>query len=61
MILSPEGFLEHAVSENVYAGVAMARRAMYQYGTILTPGTEAPSEMNAYFPQYRGLWLAENC
>ena len=108
VILAPEGFLEHAVSENVYAGVAMARRAMYQYGTMLTPGetgklamgiglgqsvghtglmaptyevrgnealtidgleiqfqltpgTEAPAEMNAYFPQYRGLWLAENC
>ena len=27
----------------------------------LTPGTEAPAEMNAYFPKYRGLWLAENC
>ncbi len=27
----------------------------------LTPGTEAPAEMNAYFPRYRGLWLAENC
>ena len=108
VILAPEGFLEHAVSENVYAGVAMARRAMYQYGTMLTPGetgklamgiglgqsvghtglmaptyevrgnealtidgleiqfqltpgTEAPAEMNAYFPQYRSLWLAENC
>lgn len=108
VVLAPEGFLEHAVSENVYAGPAMARRAMYQYGTMLTPGetgklamgiglgqsvghtglvaptydvtgnealtidgleiqfqltpgTEAPAEMNAYFPQYRGLWLAENC
>ena len=27
----------------------------------LTPGTEAPAEMNAYFPKYRALWLAENC
>ena len=27
----------------------------------LTPGTEAPSEMNAYFPQRKALWLAENC
>ena len=109
VIIAPEGFLEHAVSENVYAGVAMSRRAQYQYGTWLkagekgtmsigiglgqasggtigllaptyivksnekiiidgleiqfqlTPGTEAPAEMNAYFPKYKGLWLAENC
>ena len=27
----------------------------------LTPGTEAPVEMNAYFPKYKGLWMAENC
>lgn len=27
----------------------------------LTPGTEAPAEMNAYFPQKEALWLAENC
>ncbi|MDY6312935.1 MAG: alkyl sulfatase dimerization domain-containing protein [Lachnospiraceae bacterium] len=27
----------------------------------LTPGTEAPAEMNNYFPQYRALWAAENC
>lgn len=108
VVLAPEGFLEHAVSENVYCGPAMGRRAQYQYGTMLkagedgklamgiglgqsvgnmglvaptyeiatdetitidgleiqfqlTPGTEAPAEMNAYFPRYRGLWLAENC
>ncbi|MBR6259697.1 MAG: MBL fold metallo-hydrolase [Oscillospiraceae bacterium] len=108
MILAPEGFLKYAVSENIYAGMAMSRRAQYQYGTLLktgccgrmgigiglgqavgqtglvpptyeicrnetlvidgleirfqlTPGTEAPVEMHAYFPKYRGLWLAENC
>ncbi len=108
VIFAPEGFLEHAVSENIYAGNAMGRRAQYQYGSLLetgetgrlaigiglgqsvgttglaaptyevcsdetvtvdgleiqfqlTPGTEAPAEMNAYFPKYRGLWLAENC
>ena len=27
----------------------------------LTPGTEAPAEMNAYFEDYRALWMAENC
>ena len=109
MVIAPEGFEEHAVSENVYAGNAMARRASYQYGTILeggeqgslcigigmgqshgttsyisptdiitetgqtmvidgvimefqlTPGTEAPAEMNTWFPQKNALWMAENC
>ncbi len=37
-IIVPEGFEEHAVSESVYTGNAVARRANYQYGTILTPG-----------------------
>lgn len=27
----------------------------------LTPGTEAPAEMNNYFKDYRALWIAENC
>lgn len=27
----------------------------------MTPGTEAPAEMNTYFPQKKALWLAENC
>lgn len=27
----------------------------------LTPGTEAPAEMNIYFPRYKALWAAENC
>ncbi|MDT2763991.1 alkyl sulfatase dimerization domain-containing protein [Enterococcus asini] len=27
----------------------------------LTPGTEAPAEMNTYLPQYQALWMAENC
>ncbi|MGC1854054.1 MAG: alkyl sulfatase dimerization domain-containing protein [Candidatus Aquirickettsiella sp.] len=34
-VLAPDDFLEHAVSENVYAGNAMNRRAMYMYGHIL--------------------------
>jgi alkyl sulfatase BDS1-like metallo-beta-lactamase superfamily hydrolase len=34
-ILAPEGFLEHAVSENVFAGNAMSRRASYMYGPVL--------------------------
>ncbi|MFO1079972.1 MAG: alkyl sulfatase dimerization domain-containing protein [Reyranellaceae bacterium] len=26
----------------------------------MTPGSEAPSEMNTYFPQFRAMWMAEN-
>ena len=37
-VLAPEGFLEHAISENVYAGTAMARRAGYMYGAALERG-----------------------
>ncbi len=107
-ILAPEGFLEQAVSENVYAGTAMARRGVYHTGALLergpsgmigtglgqtaslgrvsllppnrdvtstgqeevldgvrivfqlTPGTEAPAEMNFHFPAHRALCLAEN-
>ncbi len=32
-IIAPQRFLEHAVSENVYAGTAMLRRGMYQTGS----------------------------
>ncbi|GCE37499.1 alkyl sulfatase [Rhodococcus wratislaviensis] len=107
-IFAPEGFLEHAVSENIYAGTAMGRRATYMYGPLLpkgprghlgaglgtntstgrpglipptvdithtgqeetvdgirilfqvTPGTEAPAEMNFLFPDHRALCMAEN-
>lgn len=34
-IIAPDGFLEHAVSENIYAGPAMTRRAIYMYGEAL--------------------------
>ena len=107
-IIAPEGFMEHAVSENLIAGEAMNRRANFQFGMRLepgpagqggagigtgvprgsislippthsvnatgetmvidgieiefqlTPGTEAPAEMNFYLPQFRALCLAEN-
>ncbi|HZC52173.1 MAG TPA: alkyl sulfatase dimerization domain-containing protein [Mycobacterium sp.] len=107
-IIAPEHFLEHSVSENVYAGTAMLRRGMYHTGAVLppggtgmvgvglgpntslgtvgliaptldithtgqeetvdgvrivfqiTPGTEAPAEMNFLFPERRALCLAEN-
>lgn len=39
-IFAPEGFLAHAVSENVYAGVAMSRRAGYMYGAALARGPQ---------------------
>lgn len=38
-VIAPQGFLTHAVSENVYAGTAMARRAAYMYGAALPKGT----------------------
>ncbi len=107
-VIAPEGFAEHAVSENVFAGTAMARRAGYMYGAALekgpagqigaglgqttstgeptflpptvdvthtgqemtidgvriefqiTPGTEAPAEMNFFFPDRAALCTAEN-
>jgi alkyl sulfatase BDS1-like metallo-beta-lactamase superfamily hydrolase len=39
-VLAPEGFVEHAVQENVYAGPAMTRRATYMYGTLLARGPQ---------------------
>lgn len=107
-IIAPDGFMRHAVAENVYAGTAMNRRLFYQYGVLLpadphahvdqsigknvaagnvglieptilitkpieeltidgvrmvfqnTPGTEAPAEMNTYFPDMKAFWAAEN-
>ena len=37
-VYAPYGFLEHAVSENVYAGAAMSRRAAYIYAADLPAG-----------------------
>jgi alkyl sulfatase BDS1-like metallo-beta-lactamase superfamily hydrolase len=107
-IIAPAGFMEHAVSENLTAGPAMSRRAVYQFGATLpvgvtgqagagigtklasgtvtlipptrtiertgetldidgvrfefqvTPGTEAPAEMNIFLPDLGALCLAEN-
>jgi len=107
-VIAPAGFVEQAVSENVIAGAAMGRRAVYQFGLFLpkgaegtvgsgigqsvalgtqtlappnvtvdhtgqtvevdgvrlefqiTPGTEAPAEMNVWLPDFRVLDLAEN-
>lgn len=107
-VIAPQAFVEDAVSENVIAGNAMSRRAVYMYGALLprnpqggvnaglgqtistgvpsliiptdiitttgqkmtidgvdlefqmTPGTEAPTEMNTFFPQFKAMWMAEN-
>ena len=37
-IIAPEHFLREAISENVIAGFAMLRRAMYQFGALLPAG-----------------------
>ena len=37
-VITPVGFTEHSVKENVYAGKGMGRRSNYQYGILLTPG-----------------------
>lgn len=37
-VIAPEGFVAHAVSENVFAGTAMGRRAGYMYGAALERG-----------------------
>ena len=37
-VLAPDGFMDAAVSENVFAGNAMTRRSIYQYGLLLPRG-----------------------
>ena len=37
-IYAPEGFMDHAIEENVFAGTAMSRRASYMYGNAIKPG-----------------------
>ncbi|MCC7562855.1 MAG: MBL fold metallo-hydrolase, partial [Methanobrevibacter arboriphilus] len=39
-IIAPEGFMEEAVSENIFAGNAMFRRANYMYGNTLSPSPQ---------------------
>ena len=107
MIIAPEGFMDAAISENVFAGTAMNRRLQWQYAVLLqrspfghvdqaigknvaagnagliapnrligknieeitldgvrmvfqdVSDTEAPVEMNTYFPQFKTLWASE--
>ncbi|WP_119419155.1 alkyl/aryl-sulfatase [Desertibaculum subflavum] len=37
-VLAPDGFMEAVGGENVLAGVAMTRRAQFQFGGLLPPG-----------------------
>lgn len=108
-VIAPEGFLHETIGENVIAGPAMSRRAVFQFGPLLPPGpkghidcglgnavplgppgliaptreithtgeeltvdgvrivfqltpeTEAPAEMNFFFPDHNWLCMAENC
>ena len=107
MVIAPEGFMNAAIAENVFAGNAMTRRTQWQYAVLLqrhpfghvdqaigknvasgnvgliapnrlivkdfeeitldgvkmvfqnAPDTEAPVEMNTYFPQFKTLWSSE--
>ena len=34
VVIAPAGFMDHTISENVYAGNAMNRRLFYQYGLL---------------------------
>jgi alkyl sulfatase BDS1-like metallo-beta-lactamase superfamily hydrolase len=109
IIIAPEHFMHETVGENVIAGPAMGRRALYQFGPMLpagptghldcglgnsipiggpgliapthditftgeemvvdgiriifqlTPESEAPAEMNFFFPDLNALCMAENC
>ena len=107
MLIAGEGFMEAAISENVFAGTAMNRRMQWQYAVLLqrdphghvdqsigknvaagsagliapnrliskdfeeitvdgvkmvfqnAPDTEAPVQLNTYFPQFKAFWAAE--
>jgi len=42
-IIAPRDFMQHTISENVYAGNAMNRRLFYQYGVLLPASPTATS------------------
>ena len=54
-VIVPEGFAEHAIAENVYAGKAMTRRANYQYGVLLTPGVTGKMAQGIGMGQSTGM------
>jgi alkyl sulfatase BDS1-like metallo-beta-lactamase superfamily hydrolase len=39
-VIAPAGFMDNAVSENIYAGNAMTRRAIYMYGNQVRPAPD---------------------
>ena len=58
-IYAPSGFLEHAVSENVYAGAAMSRRATYIYAADLPAGPAGQIGAGLGIPSVRVAPLAD--
>ncbi|PJN29475.1 alkyl/aryl-sulfatase [Kitasatospora sp. CB02891] len=53
-IVAPEGFMEHSVAENVYAGTAMLRRGVYHTGAELEPGPRGLIGVGLGFTASRG-------
>jgi alkyl sulfatase BDS1-like metallo-beta-lactamase superfamily hydrolase len=51
-LIAPTRIVEDDIEEMRVDGVLMIHQN--------TPGTEAPSEMNTYFPEHKALWMAEN-
>jgi alkyl sulfatase BDS1-like metallo-beta-lactamase superfamily hydrolase len=71
---SPFGHVDQSIGKNTAAGnlglIEPSRYVSKDFEEITidgvkmefqnTPGTEAPSEMNTYFPQLKAFWAAEN-
>ena len=53
-VIAPESFEKYAVSENIYAGTAMGRRASYQYGTMLEGGETGSLSIGIGMRQSKG-------
>ena len=51
-LVIPDVEVKKTGEEHIVDGVKM----VFQ----MTPGTEAPAEMNTYFPQFKAMWMAEN-
>jgi len=44
-VIAPDGFMDHTISENVYAGNAMNRRLFYQYALLLPASSHGMVDM----------------
>ena len=53
-IIVPEGFTQYAMTENLYMGQAMNRRANYQYGKLLEPSVTGTLAMGIGIGQSKG-------